>query len=100
MSKENGQTDQNPALTKEEIFKAGEKELKQAFEEVQNRNIETVIAFTQATREIMRDQQDRMGQLERNMAELIRQMGQLNTQMNLVQARLYQAGIKGLEPGE
>jgi len=73
-------------------MESGEKELRQAFEDVTTNNVKTVVEFSQETRKIVRDLEAKILKLE----EIVRGQNEaidgLRVQLAIVQARVYSGG--------
>lgn len=86
MSKE-GEDKQN--LTPMET---GELQMRQAFEEVATKNINTISEYTRETRTLVRTLEERVHELKNMVAQRDKDIGELRQQLSLVQAKLYAGG--------
>ena len=73
-------------------MEAGEKEMRLAFEEVVNRNVNSVIEYTKKTREMVRKLEKRIEKLESVIQNKDEEILQLRNQLAAVQTIVFSGG--------
>lgn len=73
-------------------MEAGEKEVKKALEEVQVRNINTIIAFVEASRQMILAQQIKIDSLNAQSAAQAELLNQFRIQLAYLQEKVYKGG--------
>jgi len=76
----------------DEVFQSGERELKQAFEEVTTRNVVTILEFTKETRKLVRALEEKVLNLQNGMFERDKTIVRLQAQISVLQQKLYSGG--------
>jgi hypothetical protein len=77
-----------------EVFESGEKEQKQALEEVTTRNVKTMIAYSKDTREIVRELEKKVNQLEEYNRNQLVVIEALKLQLAGIQTKLFSGGTE------
>lgn len=73
-------------------MEAGEKELRQAFEEVTTNNVRAAVDHANGTRKIVRDLEEKVVILEGTIRQYDEKLEALNIQLNRIQAIVYSGG--------
>jgi len=73
-------------------MEAGEIELRQAFEEVTTNNVKATVAFTNETRKLVKELEDKVILLEGRLREQDSTIENLRLQLSSVQQKLYSGG--------
>ena len=73
-------------------MEAGETELRKAFEEVTTRNVQAAIEYSNETRKIVRQLQEKMLHLEEMALAKDKVIGELRNQLSVIQQKLYSGG--------
>ena len=73
-------------------MEAGEREIKQAFEEVTTRNVNTTVAFTQDTRKLFRELEEKVNALQAQVVSQAALLNQFRVQLAGVQTKLFSGG--------
>ena len=73
-------------------MEAGEYENRKAFEEVTTRNVRTVIDYSKATRDLVRESDKKVDHVEKLLQEQNKTIAQLRQQLAVVQGKLYNGG--------
>ena len=73
-------------------MEAGEKELRQAFEEVTTRNVRAAVQYSEETRKLVRQLEDKVTRLEGLIKNQDDAIEQLKIQLLGVQARVFSGG--------
>jgi hypothetical protein len=73
-------------------MEAGELEIKQAFEEVATRNIRTIGDYTKTTREMVREQGEKIELQAKEIRQLKDIIGELRLMLSSLQQKMYQNG--------
>jgi hypothetical protein len=73
-------------------MEAGELELKQAFEEVTTRNVQTTVDFTQDTRKLFRELEQKVFALQSQVVAQSELLNQFRVQLAGVQTKLFSGG--------
>jgi predicted RNase H-like nuclease (RuvC/YqgF family) len=71
---------------------SGEKELRQAFEEVTTKNVKTVVEYTTQTRELVRELEEKIRKLEGLVHSQNQTISALRVQLATVQAKVFSGG--------
>ena len=71
----------------------GEKELRQTFEETTTKNVRTVIDFTQDTRKMFRELEEKVERLQRQAIVQNETISRLTTQLAYVQAKVHDGNL-------
>jgi uncharacterized protein HemX len=71
---------------------AGEKELRKAFEDVTTNNVKAVVDFSQGTRKLIRELEQRMNRLEEERKQDKALLESLRMQLANVQTKVYSGG--------
>lgn len=79
-------------MNRDEVFQSGEKELKQAFEEVSIRNIRAISDYSKETRKLTRELQEKVLNLQNSMFDRDKLIERLQTQITSLQQKLYSGG--------
>lgn len=75
-----------------ERMDAGELQIRQAFEEVTNRNIKGVVKFSNDTRKIVRELEDKIVLLQESIQEKDKVINGIKSQISLLQQNLFRGG--------
>ena len=73
-------------------MQAGEKELREVFEEVTTNNLKAVLEYSKNTRELVREMEIKVNLMENQVLEQNKLIDALKIQLSLVQAKLYSGG--------
>jgi len=73
-------------------MESGEKEIRQAFEEVTTKNVKAAIEYSNETRKIVRLLEEKMLHLELLMQEQNKAIAGLRQQLAMIQGKLYTGG--------
>lgn len=73
-------------------LEAGEREVKKALEEVQVRNITTIIAFTEASRQLILAQQVKIDSLNAQVVAQAALLGEFRIQLAHLQTKVFSGG--------
>ena len=73
-------------------MEAGERESRKAFEDVTRNNVRTVIDYSKATRELVRESNKKVEHIEKLLQEQNNTIAQLRQQLAVVQGKLYNGG--------
>ena len=73
-------------------MEAGERESRKAFEDVTRNNVRTVIDYSKATRELVRESNKKVEHIEKLLQEQNNTIAQLRQQLAVVQGKLYSGG--------
>lgn len=73
-------------------METGEREMKQAFEEVTTRNVNTTVAFTQDTRKLFRELEEKVNALQAQVVSQAALLNQFRVQLAGVQTKLFSGG--------
>ena len=73
-------------------MEAGEKEIKKALEEVQVRNITTIIAFVEASRKLILAQQVKIDSLNTQLVAQAELLNQFRVQLAHLQGKVFSGG--------
>lgn len=71
---------------------AGELEMRKAFEEVTTRNVKTISAFSQETREIVRKLEEEVKKQNKLLSQYDQKFADIKQQIVVLQAKLYSGG--------
>jgi hypothetical protein len=73
-------------------MESGELEMKQAFEEVTTRNVKTTVEFTQDTRKLFRELEEKVFALQNKVVAQEALLNQFRVQLAGVQTKLFSGG--------
>jgi len=73
-------------------LEAGEKEVKKALEEVQVRNITTIVSFVEASRKMVLEQQEKIDSLNSQVAAQSALLEQFRIQLAAIQTKFFSGG--------
>ena len=73
-------------------MEAGEKEMRQAFEEVTTRNVQAAINYTNSTRKMVNDLTSKVDHLEKALIDKDKVINDLRLQIVNIQQKLYLGG--------
>lgn len=73
-------------------MEAGEKEIKQAFEEVTTRNVQTCIEYSKETRALFRQLEEKVDRLQNQVIAQGELLTQFRIQLASVQTKLFSGG--------
>jgi hypothetical protein len=73
-------------------MEAGELELRKTFEDVTKQNVQSAIDFSNETRKLFRDLEDKVKALENTIISQSKLLDEYRNQLSLVQAEIYRGG--------
>jgi hypothetical protein len=84
-------------MNKGDKMDTGEKEMRKAFEEVTRKNVESVISFSNKTREMMRELEERVQALQNMVMNRDNDIKLIKQQLALLQTIAYSGGTTAIE---
>jgi predicted RNase H-like nuclease (RuvC/YqgF family) len=73
-------------------MEAGEKEMRQVFEDVTTNNVKTVVAYTKDTREILRKLEKKVEKLNELIRQYDKRFEEMKKQIVVLQTKLFAGG--------